>query len=97
MTKNKFSFYLIQNNIKLKDFNKLALEQTNLLCNHIDNYIKENNVQTIYLNSGKVDKNEIVMNELNNNPNKIGLISTLSVVEVCCTMTVKPNHKAEKL
>ena len=40
------------------------------MCNHIDNYIKENNVNTIYLNSGKIDKNEIVMNELNNNPNK---------------------------
>ena len=47
-----FLYYLIQNNIQLKDFDKFALEQTNDLCNHIDNYINENNIQTIYLNSG---------------------------------------------
>ena len=41
--------------------------------NYIDNYIKENNVSTIYLNSGKIDKNEIFMIELENNPNKIVL------------------------
>ncbi len=92
-----FLFYLIQNNIKLKDFNKFALEQTNELCNHIDNYIKENNVETIYLNSGKIDKNEIVTNELKKSPDKIGLITALSTVEICNTMTVKPNHETQKL
>lgn len=92
-----FLFYLIQNHIKLKDFDKFALEQTNELCNHIDNYIKENNVQTIYLNSGKIDKNEIVENELNKNPSKVGLITALSAVEICNTMTVKPNHETQKL
>lgn len=92
-----FLYYLIQNNIKLKDFDNFALEQTSLLCNHIDSYIKENNVDTIYLNSGKLDKNEIVMNELNKNPNKNGLISALSTVEICNTMTVKPNHKSQQL
>lgn len=61
-----FLYYLIQNNIQLKDFDKFALEQTNELCNHIDNYINENNIQTIYLNSGKIDKNEIVMCEFVN-------------------------------
>ena len=63
----QFLFYLIQNNIKLKDFDKFALSQTESLCNHIDKYIKQNNCETIYLNSGKIDKNEIVMNELNKN------------------------------
>ena len=92
-----FLFYLIQNDIKLKDFNDFALQQTNELCSHIDNYIKENNVETIYLNSGKIDKSEIVMNEFNKNPNKIGLIAALSAVEICNTMTVKPNHETEKL
>lgn len=92
-----FLFYLIQNQIKLKDFDKFALEQTNELCNHIDNYIKENNVQTIYLNSGKIDKNEIVESELNKNPSKVGLITALSAVEICNTMTVKPNHETQKL
>jgi hypothetical protein len=93
----QFLYYLIQNNIKLKDFNKFALEQTSLLCNHIDSYIKENNVETIYLNSGKIDKNEIVMKELKKNSDKEGLISALSTVEICNTMTVNPNHESQKL
>ena len=50
----QFLFYLIQNDIKLKDFDKFALEQTSLLCNHIDSYIKENNIENIYLNSSKI-------------------------------------------
>ncbi len=37
------------------------------------------------------------MNELEKNPNKVGLISALSAVEICNTMTVKPNHETEKL
>ena len=92
-----FLYYLIQNNVKLKDFDKFASEQTEQLCKHIDTYIKENNVETIYLNSGKTDKNEIVMNILKNNPNKKGLITTLSSIELCNTMTVKPNHETKKL
>ncbi len=93
----QFLYYLIKNNIKLKDFDKFALEQTSLLCNHIDSYIEENNVKAIYLSSGKIDKNEIVMQELKKNPNKKGLVSALSTVEICNTMTVKPNHETEKL
>ena len=92
-----FLYYLIQNDVKLKDFDKFASEQTEQLCKHIDTYIKENNVETIYLNSGKTDKNEIVMNILKNNPNKKGLITTLSSIELCNTMTVKPNHETKKL
>ena len=92
-----FLYYLIQNNVKLKDFDKFASEQTEELCKHIDSYIKENNVENIYLNSGKTDKNEIVMNILKNNPNKKGLITVLSSVELCNTMTVKPNHETKKL
>ena len=35
-----FLFYLIENNIKLVDFDKFALKETQDLCNHIDiNYI----------------------------------------------------------
>ena len=92
-----FLFYLIQNNVKLVDFDKFASKETTDLCNHIDNYIKENNVETIYLNSGKIDKNEIVMTELEKNPDKTGLIIALSAVEICNTMTVKPNKEAKKL
>ena len=93
----QFLYYLIENNIKLVDFDKFALEETNDLCNYIDNYIKENNVETIYLNSGKIDKNEIVMAELEKNPDKTGLITALSAVEICNTMTVKPNKETQKL
>ena len=34
---------------------------------------------------------------MNKYPNKTGLITALSVVEVCNTMTVKPNHETQKL
>ena len=37
------------------------------------------------------------MNELNKNENKTGLITALSVVEICNTMTVKPNKQIQKL
>ena len=93
----QFLYYLIQNNIKLKDFDKFSLSQTESLCNHITEYIKKNNCETIYLNSGKIDKGEIVENELNKNPDKLGLIVALSAVEICNTMTVKPNHETQKL
>ena len=93
----QFLYYLIQNNVKLKEFDKFALSQTESLCNHIDNYIKENNCEQIYLNSGKIDKSEIVENELNKSPNKTGLITALSIVEICNTMTVKPNKETQKL
>ena len=33
--------------------------------------LAENNIETIYLISGKIDKNEIAMNELSINPNKL--------------------------
>ena len=81
----QFLYYLIQNNVKLKDFDKFTLSQTKLLCDYIDDYIKNNNCTTIYLNSGKIDKNEIVMNELDKKENKKGLIAALSVVEICNT------------
>jgi len=92
-----FLFYLIENDVKLVDFDKFAQKETEMLCNHIDNYIKENNTETIYLNSGKIDKNEIVMAELEKNPNKSGLITALSAIEICNTMTVKPNKETQKL
>ena len=36
----QFLYYLIQNNIKLKDFNKFATEQTESLCSNIESFIK---------------------------------------------------------
>ncbi len=93
----QFLYYLIQNNIKLVDFNKFALEQTESLCNHIDNYIKINGVDVQHFPASNFDKNEFARNYLKNNPNKTGLVSGFSVVEVCNTMTVKPNHLSHKL
>ncbi len=92
----QFLYYLIQNNIQLKDFNKFALEQTESLCSYIEEYIKKNNVELKYLNSGKINKDELAKAEFENN-NKIGLISAFSVVEICNTMTVAPNRATQKL
>ncbi len=93
----QFLYYLIQNNIKLKDFDKFALEQTDSLCKNIENYVKTNNAEITYLNSGKIDKDELARSIFNENPNKTGLIAALSTVELCNTMTVKPNHETQKL
>lgn len=92
-----FLYYLIQNNIKLVDFDKFALNQTEKLCKHIDEYIKSNNCECIYLNSGKLDKDEIARNKFKEDINKTGLICALSAVEICNTMTVKPNHETKQL
>ncbi len=93
----KFLFYLIQNDVKLKDFDKFAENQTQSLCEHIDKYIKNNDVEIQYLSSGKENKDELARINLENYPNKIGLISAFSTVELCRTMSVKPNHQTQKL
>lgn len=93
----QFLYFLIQNNVKLKDFNEFALNQTNSLCLHIEDYIKNNNVELKFLNSGKLDKNEIARADFEKNTNKVGLVSAFSIVELCNTMTVKPNHDSQKL
>ena len=92
-----FLYYLIQNNVQLKDFNTFALSQTNLLCSHIEEYVKEYNVELKYLSSGKISKDDIATEEFNKNINKVGLIAAFSVVEVCNTMTVAPNYSTQKL
>ena len=92
-----FLYYLIQNNVLLKEFNQFALSQTESLCNHIDNYIKENNVTLQYLSDGKLNKSEIARKEFSKDASKTGLISAFSVVEVCNTTTVKPNREIKKL
>jgi hypothetical protein len=40
-------YYLIKNDVKLVDFGKLANEQTNLLCTHIENHIEAYSIQNI--------------------------------------------------
>lgn len=93
----QFLYYLIQNDIKLKDFDKFALRQTESLCKNIETYVKENNAEIHYLNSGKLNKDEFARNIFDKKEDKKGLITALSTVEICNTMTVKPNHKTEKL
>lgn len=93
----QFLFYLIQNNVLLKDFDKFASGQTDVLCRHIESYIQENGVELKYLNSGKTDKNETARQELSVNPDRIGLVAAFSVVEPCNTMTVKPNRDTCRL
>ena len=92
-----FLFYLIQNNIKLKDFDKFAEAQTKSLCDNIENYVKNNNCEINYLNSGKIDKDEFVRNIFDENPERKGLITALSTVEICNTMTVKANKETKQL
>jgi len=50
-----------------------------------------------YLISGKLDKNELARQALSEKSNARGLISAFSVVELCNTMTVKPNKESKKL
>ena len=93
----QFLFYLIKNNVLLKDFDKFATQQTNLLCRHIENYIENNAVKLKYLDSGKIDKNDLAHKELKANPMKTGLVAAFSAVELCNTMTVKPNKETQML
>jgi hypothetical protein len=93
----QFQFYLIQNNVKLVDFNKFAQEQTESLCGHIDKYISGNDVKLQYLVSGKLDKNELARKTFSEHPNREGLIAAFTAVELCNTMTVRPNKETKKL
>lgn len=51
-----FLYYLIQKNVLLKDFDGFAKQQTDVLCSHIETYIRDNGCPLIYLNSGQIDK-----------------------------------------
>ena len=92
-----FQYYLIQNDVKFIDFKQFAEQQTNSLCNHIDNYIKENNIDLIYLKSNKDNKQEMVQQLIQESNNKIGLIAAFSAVEICRTSTIVANHETQKL
>lgn len=65
-----FLYYLIQKNVKLVDFKPFALQQTNALCFHIDEYIKQLGISIQYLNSSKMNKDEIASAQLEVNPSK---------------------------
>ena len=92
-----FLYYLIQKNVLLKDFDSFAKAQTDSLCTHIENYIREHSCVPVYLNSGQTDKGELARQSLEQFPDRTGLICAFSVVEPCKTMTVKPNRSSKKL
>lgn len=92
-----FQFYLIQNDIKFVDFKEFAEKQTTSLCNHIDNYIQENNITLQHLKSGKEDKQTLAKMALANSNNKIGLVAAFSAVELCRTSTIVANRETKKL
>ena len=94
---DKFMYYLIENDVKLKDFKGFANEQTGLLCTHIEEYIKNNGAELQYLTSGKINKEETARKIFARDMSKTGLIAAFSAVETCNTMTVRPNHKTHKL
>ena len=94
---DKFLYYLIENNVKLKDFKEFACAQTGMLCAHIESYIGENDVNLQYLNSSRLDKDEIARQAFSGNPSKTGLVAAFSAVELCNTTTVVPNRETKKL
>ena len=94
---NQFSYFLNQNNVLLKDFDKFALEKTKELGNHVETYVKNNNAEIHYLNLGKINKDEYTTKIFEQNHDKMGLITCLSTVELCNTLTVKPNPETHLL
>ena len=94
---NKFLYYLIKNEVQLKDFKSFANEQTGLLCAHIEEYINKSGAKLKHLTTGKLDKDELARRELSANTSKTGLIAAFSAVELCNTMTVVPNNETRRL
>ena len=92
-----FSYFLYENGIFLKDFKDYAEAQTKELCEHIENYAKQNGCNTKFLTSSKDSKEDIVKEIFQSNPNKEGLIATLSAVEYCKVMTVQYNYQLNTL
>lgn len=72
----QFLFYLIQNNCDLKDFKPFAEKHTKSLCTHIDNIVKEENRPMYYVQSPKVNKDEIARNLLNKPINIFAIANT---------------------
>ena len=94
---NNFYFFLNQQNIKLKNFKSYVLKVTDGIKTHIKHLIEKQGCYSEYLNSIKTSKEKIAKRILEENPDKIGLLCVLSVVEPCYTLTVKYNNKTRKL
>jgi hypothetical protein len=94
---NNFYYFLSQENVKLKDFKNYVLKVTDDIKTHIKHLIEKEGCYTEYLNSTKTSKEKIAKRILEENPDKIGLLCVLSVVEPCYTLTVKYNKDSGKL
>jgi len=93
----KFMYYLIENDVKLVDFKEFASAQTELLCRHMENYVKERGVALQYLSSGKLSKEDLAKQEYDKGSSRSGLIAAFSAVELCNTITVQPNRETQRL
>lgn len=93
----QFLFYLIQNNVKLKDFSEFSLRMSKELCDHIERYISDNGADLQYINNLKTDKGALAKEEFEKHPDIKGLVAAYSCVELCKTMTVTPNRKKKQL
>jgi hypothetical protein len=94
---NNFYYFLDQQHIKLKDFKQYVLQITDDIKTHVNKIIEETNCYCEYLSRPNTSKGEIAQGILKSNPDKVGLICVLSVVEPCYTMTVKYNPANKKL
>jgi len=94
---NNFYYFLSQQNIKLKDFKNYVLKVTADIKTHINHLIEKEQCYTEHLTSPKTSKEKIAQQILEENPDKIGLLCVLSVVEPCYTLTVKYNQATGKL
>ena len=90
-------YYLIKNDVMLKDFQTFANKETSILSNHIQKYVEEKGVKLEFISSSKIDKQEIAQKELEKRKYKKGLIIAFSVLEICNVMTVVSNAETKKL
>jgi hypothetical protein len=94
---NNFYYFLSQENVKLKDYKNYVLKVTDDIKTHIKHLIEKEGCYTEYLSSLKTSKEKIAKGILKENPDKVGLLCVLSVVEPCYTLTVKYNKAIAKL
>ena len=78
--------FLSHNDILLKDFSSYANTVTGKICEHIENYVKEQGRPSVYLTSSAVSKEKSAMEQMKLSPVDEGLICALSVVEFCSTL-----------
>lgn len=94
---NNFYYFLVQENIKLKDFKPYVLRVTGKIKEHIKELIATTGCYYEYLRTTKIPKEQIVRRVLAEHPGKEGLLCVLSAVESCYATTVAYNATTKKL